>query len=277
MKRQALGKGLDALLPKSKPVPSALIELALDQIRRNPYQPRVHFESDKLQELAASIRENGVLQPVIVRRVDDGYELIAGERRWRAAQLAGLARIPAIVQEVSDEKLLERALVENIQRDDLNAIEEATAYQLLIDQFKLTQEEVAQRVGKSRTAVTNTLRLLRLPPPVQQGLLAGEVSMGHARALLPLPKTQQLALSRDIVKRGLSVRQVEQMVQRLLNPPAAPKPAGPDSNTRSAAHKLEQRWKTRVDIMRNGAAGRIVFHFSSEDELDRLYGELMGE
>ncbi len=276
MKRQALGKGLDALLPKSKPVPSALIELELDQIRRNPYQPRIHFESDKLQELAASIRENGVLQPVIVRRVDDGYELIAGERRWRAAQLAGLARIPAIVQEVSDEKLLERALVENIQRDDLNAIEEATAYQLLIEQFRLTQEELAQRVGKSRTAVTNTLRLLRLPPAVQQGLLAGEVTMGHARALLPLSKTQQLALTRDIVKRGLSVRQVEQTVQRLLNPPA-PKAAAPDSNTRSAARKLEQRWKTRVDIIRNGASGRIVFHFSSEDELDRLYGELMGE
>ena len=276
MKRQALGKGLDALLPKSKPFPSALIELELDQIRRNPYQPRIHFESDKLQELAASIRENGVLQPVIVRQADDGYELVAGERRWRAAQLAGLARIPAIVQEVSDEKLLERALVENIQRDDLNAIEEATAYQLLIEQFKLTQEELAQRVGKSRTAITNTLRLLRLPPPVQQGLLAGEVTMGHARALLPLPKAQQLALSRDIVKRGLSVRQVEQMVQRLLKPPA-PKSAAPDSNTRSAAHKLELRWKTRVDIIRNGSSGRIVFHFSSEDELDRLYGELMGE
>ncbi len=276
MKRQALGKGLDALLPKSKPVPSALVELGLDQIRRNPYQPRIHFESEKLQELAASIRENGVLQPVIVRRVDDGYELVAGERRWRAAQLAGLARIPAIVQEVSDEKLLERALVENIQRDDLNALEEATAYQLLIDQFKLTQEEVAQRVGKSRTAITNTLRLLRLPPPVQQGLLAGEVTMGHARALLPLPKAQQLALSRDIVKRGLSVRQVEQMVQRLLNPPA-PKTPAPDSNTRSAAHKLEQRWKTRVDIIRTGSSGRIILHFSSEDELERLYGELMGE
>ncbi len=276
MKRQALGKGLDALLPKSKAVPSALIELELDQIRRNPYQPRIHFESDKLEELAASIRENGVLQPVIVRRVDDGYELVAGERRWRAAQLAGLARIPAIVQEVSDEKLLERALVENIQRDDLNALEEATAYQLLIDQFKLTQEELAQRVGKSRTAITNTLRLLRLPPPIQQGLLGGEITMGHARALLPLPKPQQLTLSRDIVRRGLSVRQVEQMVQRLLNPPAPPK-AAPDSNTRSAAHKLEQRWKTRVDIVRNGASGRIVFHFSSEDELDRLYGELMGE
>jgi ParB family chromosome partitioning protein len=277
MKRQALGKGLDALLPKSKAVSSALIELELDQIRRNPYQPRMHFESDKLQELAASIRENGVLQPVIVRRVEEGYELIAGERRWRAAQLAGLARIPAIVQEVTDEKLLERALVENIQRDDLNALEEATAYQLLIEQFKLTQEELAQRVGKSRTAITNMLRLLRLPPPIQQGLMAGEVSMGHARALLSLPKGQQLALSRDIVKRGLSVRQVEELVQRLLKPPEPKKAAVPDSNTRSAVHKLEQRWKTRVDIVRNGASGRIVFHFSSEDELERLFSELMGE
>ncbi|RPI27000.1 MAG: ParB/RepB/Spo0J family partition protein [Acidobacteria bacterium] len=276
MKRQALGKGLDALLPKARPTPSALLELELDQIRRNPYQPRVQFEADKLQELAASIRENGVLQPVIVRRVEDGYELVAGERRWRASQLAGLTRIPAIVQDVSDEKLLERALVENIQRDDLNALEEATAYQLLIDQFKLTQDELSRRVGKSRTAVTNTLRLLKLPQPIQQGLLAGEITMGHARALLPLSKPQQLALCRDIVKRGLSVRQVEHQAQRLLNPSPA-RPAAPDPNASAAARKLEQRWKTRVDIVRTGAAGRIVFHFASDDELERLYGELMGE
>jgi len=276
MKRQALGKGLDALLPKSQKPASALIEIELDQIQRNSFQPRIHFDSAKLQELADSIRENGVLQPVIVRRVGAGYELIAGERRWRAAQIAGLARIPAIVQDATDEKVLERALVENVQRDDLNAIEEATAYQLLIDEFGLTQEAVAQRVGKSRVSVTNTLRLLRLPPQVQQAILAGDISMGHARALLPLPKGQQLSLAQDIIKRGLSVRNVEQQAQRLLNPPP-PRVPRTDPNTDAAAHKLEHRWKTPVEITRSGNHGRIVFHFYSDDELDRLYAGLLGE
>jgi ParB family chromosome partitioning protein len=275
MKRQALGKGLDALLPKSQKT-SALLEIELEQIQRNAYQPRMHFDSQKLQELADSIRENGVLQPIIVRRAQNGYELIAGERRWRAAQIAGLARIPAIVQDATDEKVLERALVENVQRDDLNAIEEATAYQLLIEEFGLTQEAVAQRVGKSRVSVTNTLRLLRLPQQVQQAVLAGDISMGHARALLPLPKPQQLSLAQDIIKRGLSVRHVEQQAQRLLNPPPARVPRT-DPNTDAAAHKLEQRWKTPVQITRSGAAGRIIFHFYSDDELDRLYAGLLGE
>jgi ParB family transcriptional regulator, chromosome partitioning protein len=276
MKRQALGKGLDALLPKSQQPTSALIELELDQIQRNSYQPRLHFDSEKLQELAASIRENGVLQPVIVRRLDQGYELIAGERRWRAAQLAGLARIPALVQNVTDEKVLERALVENVQRADLNAIEEAAAYQLLIDHFHLTQEQVAERVGKSRASVTNTLRLLRLPKQVQLHLLAGDISMGHARALLPLSKAQQLDLAAQIVRKGLSVRQVEQQVQRLLNPPTPPAPRS-DPNTEAAARRLEERWKTPVQIVRHGASGRIVFHFYSEEELDRLFSGLNGQ
>ncbi len=275
MKRQALGKGLDALLPKAKSGP-ALLEIELEQIRPNAYQPRVQFDSASLDELADSIREHGVLQPIVVRRAESGYELVAGERRWRAAQKAGLARIPALVQDVSDEKMLERALVENIQRADLNAIEEANAYQLLVDEFHLTQEEVATRVGKSRTAVTNTLRLLKLPTAVQQAVLNGEISMGHARALLALPKQAQLSVLRDIIRKGLSVRQVEQLANRLANPaPARPKAV--DANSAAAARRLEQQWKTRVDIVRSGKAGRIVFHFFSEEELERLYSGLLPE
>lgn len=276
MKRQALGKGLDALLPKAKAGPS-LVEIELDQIHPNAYQPRVQFDSATLDELAASIREHGVLQPIVVRRAGKGYELVAGERRWRAAQKAGLARIPALIQQVSDEKMLERALVENIQRADLNAIEEANAYQLLVDGFHLTQEEVATRVGKSRTAVTNTLRLLKLPTAVQQAVLNAEISMGHARALLSLPKQAQLAVLKDIIKKGLSVRQVEQLANRLLSPPDPPRPRTVDPNTAAAAHRLEQQWKTRVDILRSGEAGRIVFHFYSEEELERLYSGLLPE
>ncbi len=275
MKRQALGKGLDALLPKSKSGP-ALLELELEEIRPNAFQPRVQFDSASLDELADSIREHGVLQPIVVRRAENGYELVAGERRWRAAQKAGLARIPALVQDVSDEKMLERALVENIQRADLNAIEEANAYQLLVDEFHLTQEEVATRVGKSRTAVTNTLRLLKLPTAVQQAVLNAEISMGHARALLSLPKQLQLSLLKDIARKGLSVRQVEQVAQRAANPaPARPKVVDP--NTTAAAHKLEEQWKTRVEIVRSGKAGRIVFHFYSEEELERLYSGFLPE
>jgi len=275
MKRQALGKGLDALLPKTKSGPS-LVEIELEQIRPNAYQPRMQFDSASLDELADSIREHGVLQPIVVRRADSGYELIAGERRWRAAQKAGLARVPALIQDVSDEKMLERALVENIQRADLNAIEEANAYQLLVDEFHLTQEEVAARVGKSRTAVTNTLRLLKLPTAVQQAVLNGEISMGHARALLTLPKQTQLAVLKDIIKKGLSVRQVEQLANRLANP-APPRLKAVDPNTSAAARRLEQQWKTRVEIVRSGKAGRIVFHFFSEEELERLYSGLLPE
>ena len=196
MKRQALGRGLDALLPKA-PIPSkvasesALMELDVDQVRPNALQPRLGFEPDKLEELAASIKENGVIQPIVVRRKKGGYEIIAGERRWRATQKAELAKIPAIVQDVSDEKMLEMALVENLQRDELSPIEEAHAYQLLIEQFGLTQERVARRVGRSRTAVTNTLRLLQLPSSIQKEVIRGELSMGHARSLIPLSKKEQ--------------------------------------------------------------------------------------
>ena len=279
MKRQALGKGLDALLPQ-RPITSeaklhsTLLELHLGQVHPNALQPRLAFEPGKLEELAASIKENGVIQPIVVRPVGDGYEIVAGERRWRAAQKAGLTKIPAVAQEVSDEKMLEMALVENIQRDELSPVEEAHAYRLLLDQFGLTQEQVAQRVGRSRTAVTNALRLLRLPSTIQKEVIRGTLSMGHARALIPLPKKEQLLLVQQIVQLGLSVRQVERRVQRLQAPPSSP-PTGKDPDVLAAERKLEELWKTRAEIQLRKGRGRIALYFHSQAELDHLYQALM--
>lgn len=275
-KRKALGKGLDALLPTpAKRSGGGLVELDVDLIRPNGFQPRLQFEAGKLAELTASIAANGVIQPVIVRQSGSDFELVAGERRWRAARDAGLKRIPAVVQELSDEKALELALVENIQRDELSSVEEAQAYRLLVDEFGLSQEEVARRVGKSRSAVANTLRLLKLPKPIQQMVVSGELSMGHARALLPVSKEHQLELARKACAAGWSVREMERRVQRLERGPAAPAPVDP--NVRAASERLEERWKTRVEIRRRGASGRIVLHFHSEEELQRIYEGLMSK
>ncbi len=273
MKRQALGKGLDVLLPQNPVRAAALIELDLDQIQPNPLQPRMQFAPEKLQELAASIKENGVLQPIVVRGSGGGYELVVGERRWRAARQVGLERIPAIVQNVSDEKMLELALVENIQRDELSPIEEGQAYQLLADQFALTHEEIAQRVGRSRTAVTNSLRLLRLPSFIQEKVMNEEMSMGHARALIPLSEKDQLRLAEQVIARGLSVRETERRAKLCLDPPK-PRTTTKDPNIQAAEQKLEERWKTRVEIRRRGQRGQIVLHFHSPDDLERLYQDL---
>ena len=270
MKRQALGKGLDVLLPPTPVSSTALIELDLDRIQPNPLQPRLRFEPGKLEKLAASIKENGVLQPIVVRKSGGGYEIVVGERRWRAAQKIGLDRIPAIVQHVSDEKMLELALVENIQRDELSPIEEGQAYQLLAEQLALTHDEIASRVGRSRTAVTNSLRLLRLPSSIQEAVMNDELSMGHARALIPLPTKEQLLLAQQIVTRGLSVRQAERRAQRYLSPPQSRTPIK-DVNIRAAEQKLEERWKTRVEIRCRGQRGQVVLHFHSPDDLERLY------
>jgi ParB family chromosome partitioning protein len=274
MKRQALGRGLDALLPPPMAPITSLIDLELEQIRPNSLQPRLRFEPQKLEELAASIAENGVLQPIVVRQNGAGYEIVAGERRWRAAQKAGLERIPALIQDVSDEKLLALALVENIQRDDLSPIEEAHAYQLLMEQFQLTQQEISRRVGRSRTAVTNTLRLLRLPRSIQEAVINQQLSMGHARALIPLGADQQTALAQQIIQQGLSVREVEWRVKRLQAPPKT-QPATKDANLRAAERSLEERWKTRVEIRQRGTKGQVVLHFHSAEELDRLYEGLL--
>ncbi len=275
MKRQALDRGLDALLPKSASL-SPLVELDLEEIHPNPFQPRLTLDSATLDELAASIAQNGLIQPIIVRSRAEGYEIIAGERRWRAAQKAGLQRIPSIVQDISNQKMVEMALVENLQRADLTAIEEARAFSVLIEEFGLTQEEVARQVGKSRAAITNTLRLLQLPRSLQQALLAGELSMGHARALLPLAHAQQLELAGQIASKGLSVREVERRVQQSIASTTATAPrTRKDPHLEAAEQRLEQRWKTRVEIRRRQSRGQIVFHFHSEDELDRLYSELL--
>lgn len=275
MKRKALGRGLDALLPKKEKA-SSLIELDLDQIHPNPLQPRLQFKPEKLDGLASSLAQDGVLQPIVVRQVEENFEIIAGERRWRAAQKAGLERIPALIQDVSDERMLELALVENIQRDELSPIEEAHAYQLMVDQFGLTQEQVAGRVGRSRTAVANILRLLRLPKELQKEVIEGNLSMGHARALLPLSRRDQTSLAHKIIKNGLSVRETEKRVQRILEGPSKPAKAK-DPNVRSAEKRLEEAWKTRVEIRQRGHKGQIVFHFHSQEELDRLFEELLDQ
>jgi ParB family chromosome partitioning protein len=294
MKRQALGKGLDALLPQlpiasEVNLDSALLELHLEQIHPNALQPRLAFEPDKLEELAASIKENGVIQPIVVRPVGGGYEIVAGERRWRAAQKAGLTRIPAVVQEVSDQKMLEMALVENIQRDDLSPVEEAHAYQLLLDQFGLTQEQVAQRVGRSRTAVTNTLRLLRLPSAIQKEVIHGTLSMGHARALINVEIGACLELGRRCVEEGMTVRELEQAVKQLSlkdgpdrdnGKRGKPSPQGRRRNDPiidSYEEKLRHRFATAVDIRRSAKKGRVEIEFYDDDDLDRILELLLAD
>lgn len=276
MKRKALGRGLDALLPSSSDT-SSLTHLDIDLIRPNPLQPRVVFDPEKLEELAKSLKSKGVLQPIVVRPAEGGYQIIAGERRWRASQRAGLQSIPAIIQDVSDREMVELALVENIQRDDLNAIEEAQAYQMMNSQFGLTQEQIAGRVGRSRVAVANTLRLLQLPQVVQSMVVNDQLSMGHARALLPLPESEQLRLARFIAEKGLSVRQTEARVRRLLAEPKSGRaaPIRKDPNLKDAERRLERHYQTKIEIRSRGASGQILLHYHSQEELDRLFEELL--
>ena len=276
MKRRVLGKGLDALLPESSSLQS-LLKLDIDQIQPNPLQPRVSFDSDKLEELARSIAQSGILQPIVVRPASDGYEIVAGERRWRAAQRAGLTAIPCIVQDASDREMLELALVENVQRDDLSAIEEAQAYRLMVEQFGLKQAKAKsrKRSGAVGAAVANTLRLLQLPRPVQQMVIDEELSMGHARALLPLPEADQLRSQPDPLRYGFCP--CSRAGPALAFPSSDPKAVTPskDANVLAAERRLEETWKTRVEIRQHGHAGEIVFDFHSTEELQRLFEELL--
>jgi ParB family transcriptional regulator, chromosome partitioning protein len=284
-KRPALGKGLSALIPDvpdvvRPPVPTN--EVDVDRIRPNEFQPRHQFEEASLDDLAASIRSNGIIQPIVVRKADDGYRIIAGERRWRAAQRAGLTRVPVVVKDVPagrDAQLLEMALIENIQREDLNPIDEAAAYERLIADFGMTQEEIAAAVGKDRSSVANYLRLLKLPLEVRAEVGAGRLSMGHARALLGVPdEGGQRQVARDVVSRNLSVRETEAIVKRLGQAaPATPTPVPPDVHTRAAEEKLRLTLGTRVRINRKGKGGRIEIDFGSEDELHRIYEHLTGQ
>jgi ParB family chromosome partitioning protein len=252
-------------------------ELDLDLLRPNEEQPRTDMDETALDELAQSIRRSGVIQPILVRRrSDDEYEIVAGERRWRAAQRAGLMRVPVIVKDVPADRRLELALVENIQRENLNSIEAARAYKRLADQFGLTQEEIANAVGKDRATVANYQRLLTLPAEVQADVAAGSLSMGHARALIGLPDhALQRRVARDVRVRDLSVRETEALVKNLLTPKAAPTPDRPkDVHTQAAEEQLRRALGTRVLISRSRRGGKIEVQFNSESELQRLYEQL---
>jgi ParB family chromosome partitioning protein len=281
-KRPALGKGLSALIPDA-PEPRAIqVEVDVDRITPNTFQPRAGMDDARLDELARSIKANGIIQPIVVRRMGDRFEIIAGERRWRAALKAGLSRVPVVVREVEagqEQSVLEMALIENIQREDLNPIDEAHAYRRLTDEFHLTQDEIAAAVGKDRATVANFLRLLKLPEEVRAKVAAGHLSMGHARALLGLgDEEDQRRTARDVIARSLSVRETESLVKKAADlakaPPVAPQPPHADVHTRAAEERLRFLLGTRVRIVRHGTHGRIEIDFGSEQELIRIFEQL---
>jgi ParB family chromosome partitioning protein len=277
MTRKALGRGLNALLQTVETTTSGLEEVPLDRIDPNPSQPRRDFSEESLSELADSIRSSGIVQPVLLRRsplAEGRYQLVAGERRWRAAGLAGLATVPAVIRQLSDQDALELALTENLLRQDLNPLEVARAYQALQEKYHLSHEQIAERLGVNRTSVTNTLRLMRLPAVIQEMLSKGEITHGHARALLGLPsEAAQLQLASRIAKQGLSVRQVENIVALATMPAAekAPNKLRIDPNVRAAALELERTLGTRVKILGNGSRGKIEIQYFSQEDLNRIY------
>jgi len=279
MNRKALGRGLGALLSSDRTIDlgSEPTEVDLDSIVPGSMQPRTRFDEESLEKLAESIRSHGIVQPLLVRRRADGFELIAGERRWRAARLAGMTRVPVVVKEVPDENLLEIALIENIQRENLNAIEEAQAYRKLIETVGLTQEALASRVGRDRSYITNYLRLLRLPDDLQQLVIEGRLSTGHARTLLGLTHVDlQRRLARQIIDGGLSVRATEQLVQRATEEKPVRQPRTPvpvDPNVRAAETKLRRALGTQVRILQTaeGGRGKIEISFFDSRDLDRIY------
>jgi ParB family chromosome partitioning protein len=280
-KRPALGKGLSALIPDAPEPRASALQVDVDRIVPNRFQPRGQIDDARLDDLARSIKANGVIQPIVVRRDGDRFHIIAGERRWRAAQKAGLMQVPVVVREMTDgqdRSLLEMALVENIQRENLNPIDEALAYRRLSDEFRLTQEEIAAAVGKDRATIANFQRLLRLPPEVQADLAAGALSMGHARALLSLTdEADQRRIARDVITRSLSVRETEALVRKASEaaaPKAAAAPKPVDVHTRAAEDRLRLALGARVRIVRHGSRGRIEIDFGSEDELIRIYDQL---
>ena len=284
MNRKALGKGINALIPDfemgvPEAGPSAPSELLIDEISPNRLQPRSYFDDKKLEELVTSIEEHGVLQPIVVQKADSGYELIVGERRWRASKKLGLKKIPAVIREVSDAQSLEIAIIENIHRQDLNPIEEAEAYARLANEFALTQEMVAKKVGKSRTAVANTLRLLKLSRNIKEDLITEKISMGHARALLGLENSKQMEILRkEIIKQDLTVRQTEDRVNKVkagsVNN-SGPSKAKKNIFIKDLEKELARRLGTKVDISPKKNGGKLVVTYYSDDDLDRIQ-ELMG-
>ena len=293
IKRRALGKGLDSLLPRvpAAPAPSATeteggkpLEIPLDQIDRNPFQTRSHLAEEQLAELAASIAANGVVQPVLVRPLANGrFQLIAGERRWRASELAGKATIPAILRQVSDEQAMEITIVENLQRADLNPMEQARAFDRLSREFHMTQEQMAVRTGKDRATVANFLRLLRLPASVQARVEAGSLSFGHARALLSFEHPEEIEkAAKRVVDLSLSVRQTETYVQGLLHPERAakkePKPEAPiDPNVRAVQERLQRALGLKVHIEDHDGRGKVIIEYAKLEDFDTLLEQLAGE
>jgi ParB family transcriptional regulator, chromosome partitioning protein len=281
--KKVLGRGLGALIPQRQEAPEVhatpgLAEIPISQIQPNPYQPRKTFNEASIEELARSVREHGIVQPLVVTRAGDKYKLIAGERRLRAAQKAGLTTVPALIKEMMQEgDALQIALIENIQREDLNPIEEAMAYHQLHDDFQLTQEEISKRVGKERSTVANFLRLLKLPDPVKKLLASGQLSMGHARALLAIesPKKQEQLADR-VVRKSLNVRQTELLASESSPKTAEKKEKEKDVFTRDAEDKLQRTLRTKVEIDRRRRGGVIHIRYGSEDELIRVVDELMG-
>jgi ParB family transcriptional regulator, chromosome partitioning protein len=277
-RRRSLGRGLSALLGEEDAAPeTAQRTIRIDLLRPGRYQPRHQFDTEGLQALAQSIREKGVLQPLLVRRLPghaEAFEIVAGERRWRAAQLAQLHEVPVVLREIDDREALEIALVENLQRQDLSALEEAQAYQRLLDEFAHTQEAVAQAVGKSRSHVANTIRLLDLPIAVKQMLDAGELTAGHARALLGAP--DPLELAQEIVRRGLNVRQVERLAKRVKTTSSAKVPREKDADTRAVEHQLTLALGTtvKIDPARDGHAGTLSITYQSLEQLEELIRRL---
>ena len=285
MNRKALGKGINALIPDFEigvPEPGVsgkqgviqTRELLIDEISPNRFQPRKYFDDDKLEELVTSISENGILQPVVVQKSETGYELVAGERRWRASKKAGLKKIPAMIREVSDTKALELAIIENIHRQDLNPIEEAEAYKRLAEDFSLTQEMIAEKVGKSRAAIANILRLLNLSRNIQENLISGKLSMGHARALLGLDNTGQMeAMCQEILKQGLTVRQTESKVNRLKKPEILKLASSMKKKNifiRDLEKELERKLGTKVEVSPKKTGGKLVVSYYSDDDLERI-------
>jgi len=279
-KRPALGKGLSALIPDAPEPRTATLEVDVDLLSPSRYQPRTHVDAAGIEDLARSIRANGIIQPIVVRREGAGFQIIAGERRWRAAQHAGLLKVPIVVKDVAageEGKLLEMALTENLQREDLNPIEEAQAYRRLSDEFDLTQEQIADAIGKDRSSVANTLRLLRLPAAVRDHVGSGALSMGHARALLGLEGEASVTkAAADVIARRLSVRETEALVKRMTSPPPAKKEPKTDVHTRAAEQELRLSLGAPVRIVRGRKGGQIEIGFKSEDELQRLF-ELLTE
>jgi len=282
-KKTTLGKGLNALFPdigsvmeeEGKTGVATLLDI--EAIHPNPYQPRKIFDPEKIEELAVSLRSSGIIQPLVVRKVSDGYELIAGERRWRAAIKAGLKEVPVIIKDVSDDQVLKLSLIENLQRENLNPVEEAEAYYRLIEDFKLLQEAVGEVVGKNRSTITNALRLLKLPEEIKQDLSLGKISSGHARAILVLDNNvKRLTLHREIIKRELSVRQTEKLVKHWKAGKHLPAPRKEPVEIKSIRENLQRALGTQVKILRKGKQGKIEIFFFSDDDLERILEIIQG-